>query len=47
MKLDDIKLIPLMDTLRLQKISDEVYFSEKYKNGKGDYDYCDKVDKQR
>lgn len=30
MKLNEIKLTPLLDTLRLQKISDEVYFSEKY-----------------
>lgn len=30
MKLGDIKLTPLLDTLRLQKISDEVYFSKKY-----------------
>lgn len=27
-----IKITPLLDTLHLQKISDEVYFSEKYKN---------------
>lgn len=32
MELNDIKIIPLLDTLRLQKISDEVYFSEKYRN---------------
>lgn len=31
MELNDIKIIPLLDTLRLQKISDEIYFSEKYK----------------
>lgn len=31
MELNDIQIIPLLDTLRLQKISDEVYFSEKYK----------------
>lgn len=30
--LDDIKLIPLMDTLRLQKIDDSEYFSVKYNN---------------
>ena len=30
MKFNEIKLTPLLDTLRLQKISDEVYFSEKY-----------------
>lgn len=30
MKLNEIKLTPLLDTLRLQKISDETYFSEKY-----------------
>lgn len=30
MKLDDIILNPLMDTLRLEKISDEVYFSKPY-----------------
>ena len=29
-KTDNIKLYPLLDTLRLQKIDDEVYFSEKY-----------------
>ena len=28
--LKDIKFEPLLDTLRLQKISDEEYFSEKY-----------------
>ena len=28
--MDDIKLIPLLDTLRLEKIDDSVYFSEKY-----------------
>lgn len=32
MNLDEIKITPLIDTLRLQKISDEVYFSEKYSN---------------
>lgn len=32
MELNDIKIVPLLDTLRLQKISDEVYFSEKYRN---------------
>ena len=32
MKLDNIKITPLIDTLRLQKISDEVYFSERYAN---------------
>ena len=30
MKLSDIKLRPLLDTLRLEKIDDAVYFSEKY-----------------
>lgn len=30
MKLDEIQLNPLLDTLRLQKISDETYFSKKY-----------------
>lgn len=30
MELKDIKLKPLLDTLRLEKISDEVYFSEQY-----------------
>lgn len=30
MKLDAIKLTPLLETLRLQKISDATYFSEKY-----------------
>lgn len=30
--LDSIKITPLMDTLRLQKIDDEEYFSEKYSN---------------
>lgn len=30
MKLSDIKLKPLLDTLRLEKISDAVYFSEQY-----------------
>lgn len=32
MDLSRIKITPLLETLRLQKISDEVYFSEKYKN---------------
>ena len=31
MEIRDIKLTPLLDTLRLEKISDETYFSEKYK----------------
>jgi hypothetical protein len=31
MDLSNIKITPLLDTLRLQKISDEVYFSEKYR----------------
>lgn len=30
MELKDIKLRPLLDTLRLEKISDKIYFSEKY-----------------
>lgn len=30
MELKDIKLIPLLDTLRLEKISDAIYFSEQY-----------------
>lgn len=30
MKLSEIKLTPLLDTIRLQKISDETYFSKKY-----------------
>lgn len=30
MELKDIKLRPLLDTLRLEKISDKVYFSEQY-----------------
>lgn len=30
MELKDIKLKPLLDTLRLEKISDEIYFSKKY-----------------
>lgn len=30
MKLSEIKLTPLLDTLRLQKISDETYFSKRY-----------------
>lgn len=28
--LKEIKIVPLIDTLRLQKIDDEEYFSEKY-----------------
>lgn len=32
MELKDIKLIPLLDTLRLEKISDKIYFSDTYKN---------------
>lgn len=32
MKLSDITITPLLDTLRLEDISDEVYFSEKYSN---------------
>ena len=32
MNLDEIKITPLLDTLRLEKISDSVYFSEPYKN---------------
>lgn len=32
MELKDIKLTPLLETLRLEKISDNVYFSEKYSN---------------
>lgn len=32
MNLNDIKIIPLLDTLCLQKISDEIYFSKKYSN---------------
>ena len=32
MNLNDIKITPLIDTLCLQKISDEEYFSEKYSN---------------
>ena len=32
MKLDEIVLTPLMETLRLQKIDDEEYFSQKYSN---------------
>lgn len=31
MELNDIKIIPLLDTLRLQKIDDSVYFSEQYR----------------
>jgi len=30
--LNDIKITPLIDTLCLQKISDDIYFSEKYSN---------------
>lgn len=30
MELKSIKLTPLLDTLRLQKIDDAIYFSEKY-----------------
>lgn len=30
MKTDDIKLKPLLDTLRLEKIDDSIYFSQKY-----------------
>ena len=29
-KISDIKITPIMDTLRLEDISDEIYFSEKY-----------------
>lgn len=32
MNLNDIKITPLIDTLCLEKITDEVYFSEKYSN---------------
>lgn len=32
MKLSDIKLEPLLDTLIIDKINDEVYFSPTYKN---------------
>ena len=32
MELNDIKIVPLLDTLRLQKIDDSVYFSEQYKS---------------
>ena len=28
--MEDIKLIPLLDTLRLEKIDDSEYFSERY-----------------
>lgn len=31
MELNDIKIIPLLDTLRLQKIDDATYFSEQYR----------------
>ena len=30
--LDSIKITPLLDTLRLEKIEDEEYFSKKYSN---------------
>lgn len=30
MNLDSIKLTPILETLRLEKISDATYFSEKY-----------------
>lgn len=30
MNLNEIKLTPLIDTLRLEKIDDAIYFSEKY-----------------
>lgn len=32
MNLNDIKITPLIDTLRLEKIDDAIYFSEPYKN---------------
>ena len=32
MNLDEIKITPLLDSLRLEKIDDSVYFSEKYSN---------------
>ena len=32
MKLNEIEIIPLIDTLKLEKIDDSVYFSEKYSN---------------
>lgn len=32
MDLKEIKLIPLLDTLKLEKISDDIYFSKKYSN---------------
>ena len=32
MKLSEIKITPLLDTLKLEDISDEVYFSEKFSN---------------
>ena len=32
MKLQDIKLTPLLDTLYLEDISDEEYFSKKFSN---------------
>lgn len=32
MKLNEIQLTPLLDTLRLEKITDEIYFSNKYKS---------------
>lgn len=31
-RLDEIKLTPLLDTLSLQKINDETYFSSEYKD---------------
>ncbi len=30
MKLNEIEITPLLDTLRLEKIDDAIYFSEKY-----------------
>ena len=32
MNLNDIKITPLIDTLKLQKIDDTTYFSQKYSN---------------
>ena len=32
MTLSDIKITPILDSLRLEKISDEIYFSEPYRN---------------
>lgn len=32
MKLSEIKIIPLLDTLKLEDISDDIYFSEKFSN---------------